>query len=245
VMELPPYRTPTLRNVWRHMWERTASFVRKAWTLILLFSVLIWLLLAVPLRGEGTFAATPVNDSLFAGVARVIAPAFAPAGFGTWQASGSLLSGFVAKEVIVSSIALVYGVEEETGAQMETTAPPTAWEDVGTVIGGFARAVWDTVKSLPLLIGINLFEAEDAPAPTALMTTVATSFDASSGGHGLLAGLAFMVFVLLYTPCMVAVAAERQELGVRWMWFSVIGQTGIAWLMAVLVFQGGKLLGLG
>ncbi|MCB0104979.1 MAG: hypothetical protein KDE53_03705, partial [Caldilineaceae bacterium] len=45
-MELPPYRTPTLRNVWRHMWERTASFVRKAWTLILLFSVLIWLLLA-------------------------------------------------------------------------------------------------------------------------------------------------------------------------------------------------------
>ncbi len=249
VMELPPYRTPTLRNVWRHMWERTASFVRKAWTLILMFSVLIWLLLAVPLRGAGTFAATPVNDSLFAGVASVVAPAFAPAGFGTWEASGSLLSGFVAKEVIVSSIALVYGVDEEIdteiGTEISAMTPLTFFEEVGTIIGGFAHAVWDTVKSLPLLVGINLFATADAPAPTALMTTVAVSFDASSGGHGMLAGLAFMVFVLLYTPCMVAVAAARQEFGTKWMWFSVIGQTVIAWLMAVIVFQGGKLLGLG
>lgn len=245
VMELPPYRAPTLRNVWRQMWERTASFVRKAWTLILVFSVLIWLLLAVPLRGNGTFAATPVSDSLFAGVASLIAPVFAPAGFGTWEASGSLLSGFVAKEVIVSSIALVYGVEEETDVDLAPTTPPSFFEDVGTVIGGFGRALWDTMRSLPRLLGINLFETEDAPAPTALMTTVATSFDAASGGHGMLAGLAFMVFVLLYTPCMAAVAAERQEFGARWMWFSVLGQTGIAWLMAVVVFQGGRLLGLG
>jgi len=57
--------------------------------------------------------------------------------------------------------------------------------------------------------------------------------------------VAFMVFVLIYTPCMVAVAAERQELGTNWMWVSIIGQFVLAWLMAFVVFQGGLLLGIG
>jgi ferrous iron transport protein B len=95
------------------------------------------------------------------------------------------------------------------------------------------------------VIGINLFEAAAEPEPTALMTAVGQSFESASGGHGRLAGLAFMVFVLLYTPCMVAVAAELQEFGAKWTWFSVIGQFVIAWLMALVVFQGGMLLGLG
>ena len=67
-------------------------------------------------------------------------------------------------------------------------------------------------------------------------------FVATSGGYGALAGLAFMVFVLLYTPCMAAVAAAKHELGTKWMWVSVLGQFAIAWLVALLVFQGGKFL---
>jgi ferrous iron transport protein B len=120
VMELPPYRLPTLKGVWSHMWERTAAFVRKAWTIILVVSIAIWLLLAIPVQGPGTFAETAVNDSLFAGVARVIAPVFAPLGFGTWEASGSLLTGFVAKEVVIASIAQVYSVEEAADAIQPT-----------------------------------------------------------------------------------------------------------------------------
>ncbi|MBK6325028.1 MAG: hypothetical protein IPF56_03650 [Chloroflexi bacterium] len=81
--------------------------------------------------------------------------------------------------------------------------------------------------------------------PGGLRQAVYEGFDASSGGHAALAGLAFMVFVLIYTPCMVAVAAEKQEFGARWMWTSVIGQLALAWLMALVVFQGGLLLGLG
>ena len=74
------------------------------------------------------------------------------------------------------------------------------------------------------------------------MTAVQTEFEASSGGYGALAGLAFMVFVLLYTPCMMAVVAEKHELGTKWMWVSVSGQLAVAWLVALIVFQGGKLL---
>ena len=241
VMELPPYRVPTLRGIWFHMWERTSAFVRKAWTIILTVSLLIWVLLAIPVQGKGTFAATDVNDSLFAAISRTVAPVFAPMGFGTWEASGALLTGFVAKEVVIASIAQVYGLEEAAAA----SAPTTFLADAGVILTSFVGAVWDTIRSLPLIVGINVFDEAAEPAPTALMTAVETSFETSSGGHGMLAGLAFMVFVLLYTPCMVAVAAERQEFGAKWMWFSVIGQFVIAWLMATVVFQGGKVLGLG
>jgi ferrous iron transport protein B len=74
------------------------------------------------------------------------------------------------------------------------------------------------------------------------MTAIQSSFEESSGGYGALAAFAFMVFVLLYTPCVVAVAAERQELGTKWMWVSIIGQFALAWLAAFIIFQGGKLL---
>ena len=242
VMELPPYRMPTFKGIWFHMWERTGGFVRKAWTIILGTSVLIWLLLAVPLGGGGTFADANVENSLFAGVSRVVAPVFAPLGFGEWQASGSLITGFVAKEVVVSSMAQVYGAEE---AVEEMAEPTTFFEDVGEIVTSFFGALWDTVKSIPLIVGIDVFEGEEEAEPTALMAAVEKRFEASSGGHGALAAFAFMVFILIYTPCMVAVAAERQELGAKWMWFSIVGQLVLAWLMAFLIFQGGKLLGLG
>jgi ferrous iron transport protein B len=241
VMELPPYRVPTLRGIWFHVWERTSGFVRKAWTIILAVSIVLWFLLAIPVQGEGSFAETEVDDSLFATASGLIAPAFAPLGFGTWEAGGSLLTGFVAKEVVISTMAQIYGVEEAE----EAAEPTTFLEDVGQIVTSFIGATIDTVKSIPLIVGINLFEAEEEPEPTALMGAIEASFVASSGGHGALAGLAFMIFVLLYTPCMVAVAAERQEFGAKWMWFSIIGQLAIAWLMAFLVFQGGVLLGLG
>jgi ferrous iron transport protein B len=242
VMELPPYRMPTLKGIWFHMWERTGAFVRKAWTIILGTSVVIWLLLAVPLGGAGAFADANVDHSLFAGVSRVIAPVFKPLGFGEWQASGSLITGFVAKEVVVGSMAQVYGAEDAAEEVAEST---TFFEDVGEIATSFVGALWDTVRSIPLIVGIDVFEGEEEAEPTALMAAVEKSFQASSGGHGGLAAFGFMVFILLYTPCMVAVAAERQELGTKWMWFSIVGQLALAWLLAFLIFQGGKLLGLG
>ncbi len=241
VMELPPYRLPTLKGIWFHMWERTSAFVRKAWTVILATSIAIWLLMAIPVNGEGAFADTDVNNSAFATVNESIAPVLAPLGFDTWEASGALVTGFIAKEVVVGTMAQVYEVEEAE----DEAEPTTFFEDVGDIITSFIGATGDTLKSLPLIIGVNLFDAEEEEEPTELMLAVQEGFETSSGGHGALASLAFMVFVLIYTPCMVAVAAEWQELGAKWTWFSLIGQLLLAWFMAFVVFQGGKLLGLG
>jgi len=242
VMELPPYRLPTLRGIWFHTWERTSSFLRKAWTTIMAVSVILWLLMAIPTGGQGRFAETDVNHSVFANFNQAIAPVFQPLGFGNWEASGALVTGFVAKEVVVSTMSQVYGVDE---AEAAVEATPTFFEDVGEILSSFVGATVDTVKSLPLIVGINLFEEEAEEEPTALMGAIQAGFEQSSGGHGMLAALAFMVFVLIYTPCMVAIAAERQELGMNWTWVSIIGQFALAWLMALIVFQGGKLLGLG
>ena len=241
VMELPPYRMPTLKGIWFHIWERTGAFVSKAWTLIMVTSILIWVLLAIPAGGEGSFADTDVAGSAFAAVSGGIAPALKPLGFGDWQASGALVTGFVAKEVVVGTMAQVYGVEEAE----EEAEPTTFFEDVGEIVTSFIGATGDTLKSIPLIVGINLFEGEEEGELTALMAAVEEGFETTSGGHGALAAVAFMVFVLIYIPCMVAVAAERQELGNKWTMVSVIGQTVLAWLRAFVVFQGGKLLGLG
>ncbi|MCX7791584.1 MAG: ferrous iron transport protein B [Chloroflexaceae bacterium] len=241
VLELPPYRLPTLRGVWRQMWERTAAFLRKATTIILATSVVVWLLLALPVRGEGRFADTPVDQSAFAAVSGATAPVFAPLGFGGWETSGALLTGFVAKEVVVSTLGQTYAVadlEEEVA-----TAPATFSEDLLGIAGGLVSATGDALRALPGVIGITLETPEAETAPEGLAAAVRAGFEASSGGHGSLAALAFLVFVLLYTPCMTTVAAARHEFGSRWMWVSIVGQFAVAWLAALLVFQGGRLLG--
>lgn len=138
----------------------------------------------------------------------------------------------------MATMAQVYS----TDLPPEATPPSTFLQDVAGIVTSFLQATIDTIKSIPLIFGIDLFEAEDEAEPTALMGAVRADFQASSGGYGALAGLAFLVFVLLYTPCMVALAAERHELGTKWMWVSIVGQLAIAWLAAFIVFQGGKLL---
>ena len=243
ILELPPYRMPTLQSIWRQMWERTAAFVRKAWTIIMVTSIVVWLLMAIPVRGTGSFAATEMDDSAFAAVSGSIAPIFAPLGFGSWEASGALLTGFVAKEVVVSTMSQIYAVEAE--ATDEAGATLSVVDGLTEIVTSFGTAALDTLKAIPLIIGVNLADAEAEEEPTALMGALQASFEQASGGHGALAAVAFMVFVLLYTPCMVAVAAARQEFGNKWMWVSIIGQFGLAWLVALVVFQIGRLLGLG
>ena len=240
LMELPPYRLPTLRSVWLQMWRRTSAFIRDAGTIILGTSLVVWLLMAIP-AGQGTFSRVEVEHSAFGAVSSAVAPALSPAGFGSWEATGALITGFVAKEVVVSSMSQVYGVER-TG---ETAATPTFVEDVRAIGSSFLQASADTVKAIPAIVGIDLLNSGGDAQQGALPTAVRVGFEESSGGHGALAGLAFMVFVLLYTPCMAAVAAERHELGATWMWASIIGQTALAWAMAVLVFQVGTLMGWG
>jgi ferrous iron transport protein B len=107
-MELPPYRIPTLRALWRNIWDRTYAFIQKAMTVILAASVVVWLLLAMPVRGQAPFGQVNLADSAFAWLAGLLAPLFAPLGFGNWQGSGALIAGIMGKEIIVSTMAQVY-----------------------------------------------------------------------------------------------------------------------------------------
>jgi len=240
IMEMPPYRLPTFRSIWFHTWTRTRAFLREAGSIIFVTTIVVWLLMAIPVGGSGSFGDTDVDESAFASVAGAIAPVLEPAGFGTWEAAGSLMSGFVAKEVIVSTMAQVYGTEE-----VEVGEDSAIVDSLAEVFTGLGAAVVDATTSIPGIIGID--PASDAAEETSssLSAAIRNEFEESSGGHGALAALAFMVFILVYTPCMATVGAIRHEIGTRWMWSSVIGQTVLAWVMAVGVFQIGRSAGLG
>lgn len=106
VMELPPYRVPTLRSTFIHMWERGSSFIRKAGTIILAVVVLIWALSNLPVGVE--YAS---QESLLGRVGTFVAPIFKPTGFGTWEAAIALVFGILAKEVVVGALGVIYGVE--------------------------------------------------------------------------------------------------------------------------------------
>jgi len=238
IMEIPSYRLPAFRSIWFHTWTRTRAFLREAGSIIFVTMVVVWLLMSIPVSGSGGFADTDVDNSAFAAVAGVVAPVLEPAGFGSWEATGALMSGFVAKEVVIGTMAQVYGDEE-----VKVDDNPSIAESVSSIGIGFVTASVDAIKAVPGMIGIDLVGGEEDEAPGGLSASIEASFEESSDGHGALAAVAFMVFILLYTPCMATVGAIRHEIGNRWMWFSVIGQTSLAWVMAVAVFQIGKVLG--
>jgi ferrous iron transport protein B len=183
VLELPPYRLPSLRIVAAQTAHRLAAFLRKAGGIIVLAVAVVWLLMTIPIganegAGDGT---------AFAVVSRAAAPVFAPAGFADWRATGALVTGLAAKEAVVTTFAQTHG-----------------------------------------------------PGP--LDEQLRATFDASSGGHATAAALAFLVFVLAYPPCVATVATQRAEIGWRWTGLGLGVQLAVAWSLATLTFQVGRLL---
>jgi ferrous iron transport protein B len=257
VMELPPYRIPHPRDVWRQTWERTKGFIVNAGTVILGVSVILWLLMAIPTRpGAGSFNDVAPEESVFGAVSGFIAPVFEPAGFGSWQASGSLITGFLAKEIIVSSMNQIYVgtrdfVEEES-------APSTISDDLVASAVTFAEAGILTLQEIANIVPrtINLLPAvelqefnflgieEEEDDNGSLQNALVSSFTKSAGSPAAasVAAVAFTVFVLLYVPCMAAVSAMRQEFGSRWMLAQIAFTLTLAWLAAVIVFQVGKMI---
>lgn len=186
IMELPAYRLPAPRNVARQLWDKASDFLKRAFTVIFLATMVVWFLQYF------TFTLSPAPDmahSMLGVIAGAIAPVFAPAGFGTVEASTAVLTGVMAKESVVSTLSVLAGVDPDS-AQMVTAL----------------HAVFPTV----------------------------------------LQAVSFLTFVLLYMPCVAAYAAMRREMeSGRLATFAVAGQTVLAWVAATLVFQVGRLLGLG
>ena len=229
VMELPPYRMPTINTLAIHTWEHTRQFIRNAGTVILAISILLWFLLNMP------WGVSNQEDSYY-GQISAAAPLMQPAGFGSYETSGALITGFIAKEMVVSTLSQVYtGEDLATNARASTGS--IGQELIGVVIG-FAQATADSFRTLISLIpGVNLIKPGNTEE-TALSLAIRNNFTP-------LSAVAFLVFVLLYVPCMATIGAIKQEFGGRWAASAAVYQTVVAWLFAVLVFQGGRLLGIG
>ena len=167
VMELPNYRMPSARNVAQMLWEKAKDFLERAFTIIFIATIVIWFLQTFDF---GLNVVADSQDSILAVVAGWIAPVFAPLGSGDWRISTALVTGFMAKESVVSTLSVLFG-------------------------------------------------------STATLVAAITP----------LAALGLLVFCLLYTPCVAAIASVKRELGGRWALGMVFGQLGVAWVAAFVV----------
>ncbi len=229
VLELPPYRQPALKSVLIHMWENTREFVRKAGTTILSASIIMWILLNLP------WGVVNQRDSYFGKFSSAISPVFVPLGFGNWETGGALVSGFMAKEIVVSTMSQIYLGDAEVAA----AEPTTFVEDVASIGSGFVEAIISSSKILlSILPGVDLVGPAAQSEDTSLGLALRDHFST-------LGALSLLVFVLLYVPCVATLGAIKHEFGLSWAVTSAIYQTVVAWIFSFLVYQGGLLLGFG
>lgn len=202
VMELPPYRRPLLKSVILHMWEKSSEYIKKAGTVILAASIIIWFLLSYPKppsENDDFYNNNipSVEYSIAGRMGKGIESVIKWTGF-DWKIGVSLIAGVAAKEVIISTMGILYGIDEDISAQQSHVD----------------FMVKDKLKS--------------DPAYSPLMA------------------LALMIFIMIYIPCIATLAMVKKELG-SWKWpFLQAGYTLlVAFLMAVIIFQVGGLLGFG
>ena len=177
VMELPNYRLPSARNVLQLLWEKAKDFLQRAFSVILIATIIVWFLKSFDFRFN---LVSDSRDSILAAIAGLLVPIFRPVGLGDWRIVTSLITGFMAKESVVSVMEMLFASAEGIGSMLSTM----------------------TAASL-------------------------------------------LVFSLLYTPCVAAVASIKRELGRRWAIYVVLWQCGVAWIAALIVRLIGMALGLG
>lgn len=195
VMELPPYRMPTMRNTVLHMWGKAGQYLKKMGTIILAASILIWALGYFPLdKREEVGAAEHLEQSYIGRIGKFIEPAIRPLGF-DWKMGVSIVTGLAAKEIVVSSMGILYHV-------------PDAEEDMQSLVENLKKQVDER--------GDRVFTP--------------------------LVAYAFMLFILIYFPCMAVIAAIRKEAGWGWAFFTIFYTTSLAWLVSFFVYQIGNLL---
>ena len=230
IMELPPYRMPSFRSLLIHTWEKGRHFLIKAGTYILAVSIMVWFLLNLPWGIEHK------RDSYLGQVGQVVAPVLAPLGFGTWEASSSLVAGLIAKEIVVGTMGEIY--VQKTGVKKKGATPAFS-EDLKEVITSFAKATRDSVENVVSTVGITSISAEENAERAPLKVVLRSQFTP-------LSTYTFIVFVLLYMPCVIAAVAMVQEFGTwKCYGFAFAYQMLLAWGVACLIYQVGGLLGLG
>ncbi len=237
LMELPQYRLPTLTSVGIHGYEKVKGFVQKAGTIILAATILIWALSNFNLssfNGQnqqkyGTPLA-PIESSFLASTGKAIAPIFKPAGFGAWRPTVGVATGWIAKEMVVVTLAQLYADDISDEYLSEYFADAS---DDELMEFGFEEGVYDEEAARDIYTDVILMEGGDAQALPTLKEDIKTRQ----------AALAYMAFNLLCMPCFAAVGAMKRELKT---WRVTLGQVGIqmltAYIVAVFINVVGNLL---
>jgi len=219
VLALPAYHVPRIKFLVTTTLARIWAFIKGAGGIIAGTLVVVWLLTAIPLPGAGTrlgtpvqFGAVPITESLYARATGAISPVLRPAGLDDWRITSSLVTGFVAKEVMVGALAQGFAVTATAGSEAE-------------------------LDSLQSVAESDLPDIDESRPPDWLATQLRDTLEHTSGGHANAAAVAFMVFVLSYTPCVATVAEQKRVFGWRWALGGMAGQLVVAWLLAVGTFQ--------
>jgi len=233
IMELPPYRLPTLRDLLVFTWLKVKHFVVKAGTYILAVSILVWFMLSLPWGVENK------KDSILGKIGTSIAPVLQPIGFGKWEAASSLITGIIAKEIVVSTMSQIYVPEEDEDEENYTSFG----EDIREIVVSLGVAVKESFENVFSTFKISTISADESDEDLSINAPLRQKL------HSVftpLSAYAFMVFVLLYWPCVVVGIAMKQEFG-SW---KLYGQTIAihlitAWIVSFIIYQGGMLIGLG
>ena len=192
VLELPPYRIPDMKTVLLETWDKGKGYLIKAGTIIFAMSVILWFLSSYNFAGQ----VEDMSESFLATLGGMMSTLFVFHGFDTWEAGSAVITGIMAKEAVISTMGILYGLPD--------LSPDT-----------------ETVEAVGMV------------ANTGLQVAFTT-----------MSALAFMVFSQLYTPCMTALGTIKKEAGGwKWMLFSAVGTFVLAWIVSLLVYQIGTLLG--
>lgn len=225
VIELPPFRLPPLRILVKQAWTRCYRFVQGAGRMVCLTVVVVWAMLHIPHGMQ-----TQVEQSLYGRVSQLAIPIFRPMGVEDPHLVGALIPGIVAKEVVIGSMATSISglvplepLSLSDGISQLGEAGLTALEETGGAI-------------LAMVSGLHLDISPNEESTPELMADLATRTTAAGA-------LGYLVFILLYTPCVATVAALRDLVGWRWAGFLVFYQLAVAWVFGVLVYQIARLAG--
>lgn len=235
LIELPPYRIPSIKMITRSAFTRTGSYLKKATTVIMGVLIVLWALTYFPNHGD-------TENSYMAKFGKTVAPIMTPTGFGDrWEAVAAVVPSIAAKEVVVGFMAQVLPLKE---AEEETEEVTTFTEDVVDQIKGLGGALKASFIGIVDVRAIGgLFETPDADTVeeegVGVVGAVANLW--AGDKEGPLKAYSFMVFILLVVPCVVTLAAIKQEFGIKFMWFVTGFLILVPYVASTLIYQIGRL----
>jgi ferrous iron transport protein B len=234
-MELPPYHLPTLRGLLLRAWDRVRLFIREAGQVIVI--MVLALNIVNSIGTDGSFGNQHSDNSVLSASSRALTPLFEPMGIEeeNWPAVVGIFSGILAKEVVVGTLDNLYTSLGEPG---ESDVPFDFWESVRAAASTIPANLSTVVEQLADPLGMNVGSIDDASIAAgeqgvnkAVFGAMTERFDGQSGAF------AYLLFILLYFPCIATIGAIKREAGTAWAFFVASWSTTVAYITAVIFYQ--------